>query len=93
MQEYNQLKRMGLFWSDFILVSLNLPKKESHTGSCLTKQNCLSKKKFHLLGEMSYGKFHSRDVSVIGATKESQLQYTLANPFVSNLHGVDGEQV
>lgn len=73
--------------------SVNLPKNQTHAGSCLTRQNCLSKKKIHLLGEMSYGKFHSSDMSVIGATKESQLQYTLANPFVGNLYGVDGEQV
>lgn len=41
---------------------------------------------------MSYNKFHSRDLSVIGATKEKQLPCTLANPFVGNLDGADGEQ-
>lgn len=29
---------------------------------------------------------------MIGATKEKQLPCTLANPFVGNLDGADGEQ-
>lgn len=61
--------------------------------AALLGRTACQRKKIHVLGEMSYGKFHSSDMSVIGATKESQLQYTLANPFVGNLYGVDGEQV
>lgn len=72
--------------------SANLPEKQSHTGSCLTGQDCLSKKRFHLLGEMTYNKFHSRQLLVIWATKESPPPYTLANPFVGNLYGAHGEQ-
>lgn len=75
------------------MVSLQIcPRSKATQVAALLGRTAFLRRNFIYFVKLLITSFIPEIFSVTGATEESQLQYTLSNPFLSNLYGVDGEQ-